>query len=99
MDCPCPVCTNRVLFQDITTHSSERFIQEKAPETIYDRLAEISSELEAYGAPNNFINELNDLCDQIDLINDQVHQLQIDCIKRPIDITQFKLGEISRRLF
>lgn len=101
MSCPCPRCNGldetRLFFGNSSLESNE--VEPEEPKSVWERLSKVSDELDKYGVPAHFINELNDLCDTIDSIDDDVTRLQKDCIKRHIDFTQFKLGEISKKLY
>lgn len=103
MSCSCRMCNAREFFEDIHykdgQYSYEPEVEPEEPKSVWERLSKISDELDKYGAPPNFINELNDICDELDSIDSELHKLQKDCIKRTIDYTQFKLGEISKKLY
>jgi hypothetical protein len=102
MSCPCNLCNAREFFQDIYykegRYSYEPEVTPEEPKSIYDRLAKVADELEKYGAPAHFINDLNQLCEDIDSLDSKVIELQKEVVKRPIDLTQFKLGQLSKEL-
>ncbi len=73
--------------------------QEEEVTSVYGRLAKLADELKAYGAPNRFVNELNALCDEIDSIDNHIHELKKECLNNPREYTQVKLGELSKELY
>lgn len=100
-DCPCSRCNGleEKMFNGFWGFETQEVEEKEEPKSLWERLSKVSDELDKYGAPPNFINELNDICDELDSIDSELHKLQIDCIKRRIDYTQFKLGEISKKLY
>jgi hypothetical protein len=104
MDCPCPKCNGidkefHGFWGYDATYKNPVEREEEEDMSIHGRLVKVSDQLNEYGAPAHFINELNDLCDQIDFIDDEVTHLQRNCLQRPKDVTQHKLGELSKKLY
>jgi len=97
MTCPCNKCNGIIAeyelngFWGFQAEEPEE-PEEKKPLSIWERIAKVSDELNAYGAPANFINELNDICDTIDSIDSEIIKLQ-----KKYDSVE--LGEISKKLY
>lgn len=97
MDCPCPACTGRdSLFLRETTNREEP--QQEMHKSIYDKLDEIVDKVS-----DKLTEEEREVFDeilvQIDCLDNDIHELQKEVITRPVDLTQFRLGEISRKLY
>jgi hypothetical protein len=104
MSCPCKMCNAQEFFTDIHyrdgryRYEPTNEVEVGEPKTMYDRLSKVTDQLEKYGVPAHFINDLNQLCEDIDSLDSKVIELQKEAVKRPIDYTQFKLGELSKEL-
>jgi len=80
MDCPCDMCNRRHFFEGFTyenghyefhdTHESE------AHKSVWERLSSVSDELDKLGVQAQYINELNDLCDEIQCITTTIEILK-----------------------
>jgi DNA repair ATPase RecN len=105
MSCPCNLCNAREFFQDVHyrdgRYAYEPEVEPEKLTSVYDRLSALADELKAYGAPANFINEVNDLAEKIDTIDDKITKLQrsVDEYKTPRTQAIVDLGEISKELF
>lgn len=73
--------------------------QEEEVTSVYGRLCKLADELKAYGAPQRFVNEVNALADELDSIDNHIHQLKKECLNNPREYTQLKLGELSKELY
>jgi hypothetical protein len=97
MSCPCKMCNG--ILDERAFHGFWGFDasnvepeEEEQPKSLWERLSEVSDELNKYGAPAHFINELNDICDQLDSIDSDILKLQ-----KKYD--SIELGEISKKLY
>jgi hypothetical protein len=97
MDCPCPLCTGRDLFRGYNQNTGEfeNEVEVEEVKSIYDRLSEVSDQLNKFGVPADFINKLNQLCEDIDEIDSEV--LAIGKLDKSGEL-QFKLGKLSQKL-
>jgi hypothetical protein len=62
----------------------------------YDIVEQILNE---YELPLDVIWRLEKVQDILYEADDDIRELQVNCIKRPIDLTQFKLGDISKKIY
>ncbi|PEZ47060.1 hypothetical protein CN367_11890 [Priestia megaterium] len=99
MTCPCPLCMNVQMFNNFWGFQAPEQPQEEEVTTVYGRLCKLADELKAYGAPQRFVNEVNALADEVDSIDNHIHQLKKECLSNPREYTQLKLGELSKELY
>jgi hypothetical protein len=97
MDCPCPKCNGidkefHGFWGYDATYKNPVEREEEEELSLYDRLCKVTDELEKYGAPPNFINDLNSIIEDIDSLDDEVNSLKAD-----YDVVE--LGEISKKLY
>lgn len=108
MSCNCKLCNAREFFQDVTYHDGRYVysntevdieVEVEKPTSLYDRLCELSKELDRYGAPAKFIQEVNDLAELADDIDSEIIKLKGECLSESREYTCSELGEISKKLF
>ncbi len=68
--------------------------------TIYDRLAIISDKLryQHKDVPSIIADDLNGICDELYVLDEKLCELKESIIRRPVELTQAELGEISEKL-
>ena len=99
MECPCPVCTQRLFGRTENKAIQETYeVAPLEPDTTIERLTDITKELYNYGSPDTLTEKLSGIIDELDSLNSKLVELQTTCIKKSIDHTQFQLGELSRKL-
>ena len=100
MDCPCPRCNQKDemsrFFGGYKTQPPAELPQEVL--SVYDSLEQIAIDLNST-KNEHIIERIDDIQKTLGEIDQTLRELQVECIKRPIDLTQYKLGEISRKLF
>jgi hypothetical protein len=101
MDCPCKMC-NGIIHEhnNQISHSEPSNVHEvEPPVSAYDRIIQLENDLYKYGAPPQFIEELEDIASQLDEIDDKINKLQREAEGTPKEGIQLTLGEISKELF
>ena len=100
MECPCPVCTQRLFGRTENKAMQEAYeVAPLEPDTTVERLTDLVQEFYDAGSPDTLIEKLDSIIDELDSFNDELVELQTICIMKSIDHTQFQLGELSRKLY
>lgn len=101
-DCPCPRC-NGIDEMSRFFGGYEIVSQEEPAQgvSIYDQLDELYSKIKHNMSfdRKDALEILDEILEKIDSLDNEVVKLQKDCVKRKSDFTQFKLGEISKKLY
>jgi hypothetical protein len=102
-ECNCSLCAGKEFFSGFT-YKDGHYVYgeepEEEPKSLWERIGAVSDELKKLGAPAHLINELNDICDQIDSIDSEILRVKERIAKTlPHSNSEIELGEISKKLY